>query len=133
MTVSISSHFIIDKLISISVSFPLVCWSLHLSVPSGLNIYYSAWADQRRHVGSYIAYTPRSCDCREYIAESGVYISTAGSILLSQWCIFGNSQLQHRETEFFLFLQWNGQFSPSPHYRRATASTIEPPYSVLAQ
>ena len=38
---------------------------------------YSAWADQRRRMGSYMAYTPRSCDRREYIAESGVYISTA--------------------------------------------------------
>ena len=35
---------------------------------------------------SYMAYTLR--DCREYIAESGVYISTAGSELLSQGCIF---------------------------------------------
>ena len=34
----------------------------------------SAWADQRRRMRSYIAYTPRSGDRREYIAESGVYI-----------------------------------------------------------
>ena len=33
---------------------------------------------------------------QEYIAESGVQ-------KLSQGCIFGNSQLQHRETEFFCF------------------------------
>ena len=61
------------------------------------DIYYSAWGDQRHRMGSYMAYTPHSCDCREYIAESGVYILwlqgvycwvrgvyfvTAGSILL---------------------------------------------------
>ena len=34
------------------------------------------------------SYTPRSGDRREYTAESGVYISTAGSILLSQGSIF---------------------------------------------
>ena len=32
------------------------------------------WANQRRRMGLYMAYTPRSCDHREYIAESGVYI-----------------------------------------------------------
>ena len=58
-------------------------------------IYYSAWADQRHRMSSYTAYRPQtqqythcSCDRMEYIAESGVYISTAESILVSQGCIF---------------------------------------------
>ena len=63
---------------------------------------------------SYIAYTPRSGNRRKYIAESGVYI----------W-------------QFTTAAQRNGTMEwpipPSTHYRRATASTIEPPYSVLAQ
>ena len=46
-----------------------------------LYIYYSAWADQRRRMRSYMAYTPRSGNRREYIAESGVYISTASEYI----------------------------------------------------
>ena len=39
-------------------------------------IYYSARADQRHCMQSYLAYTLRSGDHTEYTAESGVYIST---------------------------------------------------------
>ena len=63
-------------------------------------------------------------DRREYVAESGVCISTAESTFLSQGCIFGNSQLHNRETEIS---QLNGQFFPVLT-RKATAGTIEPPY-----
>ena len=38
-------------------------------------------------------YTPCSRDRSEYIAESGMYTSTAGSILLSQWCIIWTAGL----------------------------------------
>ena len=63
-------------------------------------IYYSAWADQRRRMGSYMAYTPRSCDRREYIAESGVYI----------WQFKTAAQ----KRIFFVFaLEW--PILPSPH------------------
>ena len=45
------------------------------------------------------------------IAESGVMFRPQGSILLSQGCIFGNSQLQHRETENFA-MEWPIPSSP---------------------
>ena len=81
----------------------------------------------------YMAYTPA--------------VATAGSILLSQGCIFWqlvvewvyiaarlrNLQLLHRETENLL-LQWMNHFPPVLT-RRTTANTIEPSpilYSVLS-
>ena len=73
-----------------------------------------------------------------------VYISTAGSISLSQGCIFRqlvvewvyiaaqliNLQLQHRKTEN-LFLQWKDNFPPVLT-RRATATTTEPSCTVFS-
>ena len=53
------------------------CHTVHTVGTVYKDIYYSAWADQRRRMRSYMAYTPCSGDRREYIAESGVYISTA--------------------------------------------------------
>ena len=54
-------------------------------------------------MGSYMAKTPCSCDHREYIAGSGVYILTAREYIAESGCIFGNSQLLHREMEIFWF------------------------------
>ena len=73
-------------------------------------------------MGSYMAYRPRSCDRREYIAESGVYISTAreyeyiagsglrgvyfqpqGSILLSQGCIFSTAREYIAESGVYIW------------------------------
>ena len=62
--------------------------------------YYSAWADQRHRMQSYMAYTPHCCARREYIAESGMYI----------WQFTTAAQ----RNGIFLFLQWNGQFPYSP-------------------
>ena len=132
-------------------------------------IYYSAWADQRRRMASYMAYRPltqqhtatagsillsQGCifrpqgvycwvrgvyfDHREYIAESGVNISTTGSVLLSRGWIFGwvtvqssrqlrnlkISQLQHIETKIFVVLQ----ILPRPHYESYCQHYIEPLY-----
>ena len=42
-------------------------------------------------------------------------------------------ELQHREMEDFFCFAMEWPIPPSPHYRRATANIIEPPYSVLAQ
>ena len=68
-------------------------------VPHG--VIYSTHTAQLRHIaesGVYISTT------REYTAESGgVYFQLQGSILLSQRCVFGNSELQHTETEKFWF------------------------------
>ena len=49
-------------------------------------------------------------------------VASAGSILLSQGCKFGNSQLQHREMENFCSMEW--PIFPSPH--SATASIMSP-------
>ena len=104
-------HFWVQELLQNRHAFPY------------MHIYYSVWADQRRRMVSYKAYRPLtqqytrcSCDCREYIAEPGLYISTAGSILLSQECIFGwvnvYSSWQLTFKKLFWVLQWRGQFSP---------------------
>ena len=99
-------------------------------------IYYGAWANERRRMGSYMAYRPRSFDRREYIAESGVYISTAREYIAESGVYIWQSVITAAQRNGKLFvLQWNGQFPPvlTIAYRRAIASTIEPPYSVLAQ
>ena len=73
---------------------------------------------------SYMAYTPRSGDRREYIAESGVYVFNRKGCRGVYLAIHNCST----EKRIFFFLFCNGMAN-----RRATASTIEPPYSVLAQ
>ena len=57
-----------------------------------------------------------STACREYIAESGVYILTAGSILLSQGCIFGNKRLSTEKRKTFVFAMEGPIILPRPHY-----------------
>ena len=71
----------------------------------------------------YMAYTPRSGDCREYIAESGVYISTAREYIADSgvyiWQIIHNCSTEKRK--IFLGLPWNGQFHPSVYLRPGSA------------
>ena len=57
--------------------FPLTNWQLKPLTRLYFTICYSAWADQRCCMVSLMSYTPHSCHCREYTAESEVYISTA--------------------------------------------------------
>ena len=84
------------------------------------------------------------------LLSQGCIFQPQGSILLSQGCIFSTTReyiavsgvyiwqsvitAAQRNGKLFV-LQWNGQFPPvlTIAYRRAIASTIEPPYSVLAQ
>ena len=56
-----------------------------------------------------------------HIAESGVYI----------WQIIHNCSTEKRKIFFVFAMEW--PIPPSLHYWRATANIIEPPYSVLAQ
>ena len=121
------------------------CWPQYLKLLHNLHqntvcivkyihiyIYYSAWANQRRRMRSY---TPRSGDRREYIAESVVYISTAREYIAESGVYIWQFITAAQRNGIFFVLQWNGQFPPvlTIAYRKATASTIEPPYSVLAQ
>ena len=46
---------------------------------------YSAWVDQRCHMGSYTLY---SGNHREYIAESGVYISTGREYIAESGVVY---------------------------------------------
>jgi len=93
---------------------------------------------------SYMAYTPAVAP-QEYITKSGVYISTAVSILLSQGCIFWQlasgwvSVYSSTAKKFATAAQRNGKlvFAMEDHFppvltRRATANTIEPPRTVFS-
>ena len=71
-------------------------------------VYISTAREYIAESGVYIS-TPR-----EYIAESGVYILTAGSVLLSQGCVY--LAIHNCGT----VMEW----PPSPRYRRVIASTI---------
>ena len=109
--------------------------------------------DQRRHMRSYMAYTPCSGDCREYIVESGVYISIAREYIaesgvystageyIAESGVYSTTREYITESGVFIWqfitaaqrngiffvLQWNGQFPPvlTIAYRRVLASTIE--------
>ena len=105
-----------------------ITFSCYTGLP---HIYYGAWADERRRMGSYMAYRPRSCDRREYIAESGVYISTAREYIAESgvyifnrkgvYCwvrgvylaISHNCSTKKRKT-FCFAMEW--PIPPSPHY-----------------
>ena len=71
----------------------------------------------------YMAYTPRSGDRREYIAESGVYILTTREYIAESgvyiWQIIHNCSTEKRK--IFWGLPWNGQFHPSVYLRPGSA------------
>ena len=84
------------------------------------------------------------------LLSQGCIFQPQGSILLSQGCMFSTAREYIAESGVYIWqsvitaaqrngklfvLQWNGQFPPvlTIAYRRAVASTMEPPYSVLAQ
>ena len=77
------------------------------------DIYYGAWADERCRMGSYMAYRPRSCDRREYIAESGVYISTAREYIAESGVYIWQSVITAAQRNGFCFaMEW--PIPPSP-------------------
>ena len=71
----------------------------------------------------YMAYTPHSGDRREYIAESGVYISTAREYIAESGVYI--CQIIHNcsteKWKIFFGLPWNGQFHPSVYLRPGSA------------
>ena len=71
----------------------------------------------------YMAYTPRSGDHREYIAESGVYISTAREYIAESRMYICQTihNCSTEERKIFFGLPWNGQFHPSVYLRPGSA------------